>query len=160
MTIIVDTREQKYSHVTRSFDQMGVKWVRSKLLTGDYTRIDSMALVVDRKKDLQEVCGNICQQHDRFRRELERAQENGIKLVFLVESGTVNELPDVMKWDNPRLKESPYALSGVGLYRRMATIQSKYGVEWKFCRHQDTGKRICELLGLRSGPDGTCIHSE
>ena len=38
-------------------------------------------LVVDRKKDLNELCGNVTQQHERFRRELISGKEAGIRLV-------------------------------------------------------------------------------
>ncbi|MDD3411529.1 MAG: ERCC4 domain-containing protein [Eubacteriales bacterium] len=154
-TIIVDTREQKYGHVEKAFERAGVKWLRTKLPIGDYARLDNMSVVVDRKQHLNEVCGNLCQQHERFQRELLRARDNGIKLIILVESGTVKQLEDVKQWQNPRLKVSPYALSGTGLYRRMATMQARYGVEWRFCRHQDAGRVICELLGVEGEWDQT-----
>lgn len=149
-TIIVDTREQKYSHVTAAFDRLGVPWVRSKLLTGDYTRIDTMTTCVDRKKDLIEVCSNLCQQQERFRRELMRAKETGIRLIILVESMHVKTLEDVKAWVNPRLKTSPYSLSGEALYKRMRTIAESYSVEWQFCAHQSAGRRILELLGVEA----------
>ena len=146
--VMVDTREQK-NHVTDYLNKHGISNVRSKLIVGDYTLVNDQSLCIDRKHNLQEVCGNLCQQHERFRAEIMRAKDVGIRLVFLVEHGSgVMMLEDVQAWENPRLKTSPYALSGVGLYRRMLTIQNKYGVEWRFCDKRSTGRIICEMLGV------------
>ena len=77
MTIQIDTREHKHEaeRIEKQFDAMGVAHFRSKLYCGDYQSLDNGRLVIDRKKDLQELCGNVTQQHERFRRELVRAQE-------------------------------------------------------------------------------------
>lgn len=147
---MVDTREQK-NHVTDYLNECGIPNARSKAIVGDYTLVHDQSLCIDRKHNLGEVCGNLCQQHKRFKAEIERAAKLGIKLIFLVEhGGKIKTLEDVQAWKNPRLKTSPCALSGEGLYRRMLTIQNKYGVEWRFCRKQDTGKRICEILGVEA----------
>ena len=148
--VMVDTREQR-NHVTDYLNRNGIPNVRSKMYVGDYTRLDNQTICVDRKQNLQEICGNICQQHTRFKSEMERAKAAGIRLIFLVEHvGAIKTLDDVCNWQNPRLKTSPYALNGVGLYRRMLTIQEKYGVQWQFCDKRSTGKRVCELLGVTS----------
>lgn len=146
MHIIVDTREQKYNHVTKHFDEAGIKWVRSKLICGDYQNPLNPMVVVDRKKDLQEVAGNVCQQHDRFVRELELAKELGYKLIVLVEDPTITSLPNVCSWYNWRRKKNPRAVNGKTLYKIMSTMSDKYGVEWQFTTKQNCGQRIVELL--------------
>jgi hypothetical protein len=146
--IMVDTREQK-NHVTDYMNHHGIANIRSKLYVGDYARLDNQSLAIDRKQHLSEVCSNLCQQHERFRAELLRAQQAGIRMIILVEHGHgVKTLDDVKGWVNPRLKKSPYALSGEGLYKRMCTIRDKYGVEWMFCEKRRTGQTVCELLGI------------
>lgn len=111
--------------------------------------LDNPRIIVDRKQSLSEVAHNVCQDHARFKRELERANEYGIHLIFLVEhGGSIKSLEDVSNWNNPRLKLSPKALSGKGLYKRMLTIQNRYGVEWHFCDKRATGKRIIQLLDI------------
>lgn len=147
MHIIVDTREQKYSHVTQSFDKQGVKWYRSKLICGDYQNPLNPMVVIDRKKDLQEVAGNVCQQHERFIRELELAKELGYKMIVLVEEPTMVRLEDVCHWYNWRRKKNPKAVTGKTLYKIMLTISQKYDVEWKFTSKEKCGERIVELLG-------------
>ena len=147
MNIIVDTREQKYNHVTDYFDSQGIKWYRSKLICGDYQNPLNPTVVIDRKKDLQEVAGNVCQQHDRFVRELELANELGYRMIVLVEEDGINELADVCGWYNWRKKKNPRAVNGKTLYRIMKTMHDKYNVDWMFTTKRDCGKRIVELLG-------------
>ena len=103
MNIQVDTREhsKEWARIKSQFDDLGVSYFRSKLFVGDYQSLDNPRLVIDRKKDLGELCGNVCQQHERFRAELIRAKENGIQIIILVEhGGQIRSLSDVFFWDN------------------------------------------------------------
>lgn len=147
MVIQVDTREQKYEHVTKYFDSQGIKWVKSKCVVGDYVNLENPMVVIDRKKDLQEVAGNVCQQHERFIRELELAKELGYKMFVLVEEPAMICLEDVCHWYNWRRKKNPKAITGKTLYKIMLTISQKYDVEWKFTSKEKCGERIIELLG-------------
>lgn len=107
-------------------------------------------VVIDRKRTLGEVVGNVTQEHERFRRELLRAQEAGIQLIVLVEhSNRIRTVEDVKRWQNPRLRFSPQAMSGERLYAVMLTMSAKYGVEWMFCEKRQTGQRIVEILKER-----------
>lgn len=68
--------------------------------------LDNPRLIIDRKQNLQELCGNVCQQHERFKKELIRAIDAGIRLVILVEHGPdIQSLEDVWFWKNPRKHE-------------------------------------------------------
>ncbi len=166
MTINVDTREHnsEWVRIQKQFDRIGVQYFRSKLYVGDYMSLDNARLVVDRKKDLQELCGNVCQQHERFKKELIRAIEAGIQIVFLVEHGPdIKTLEDVYFWQNPRKHEirwrynkqtgqkekyfiSPKAVDGKQLYKSLCTIQDRYGARFEFCAKEQTGRRIIEIL--------------
>lgn len=149
MTIQIDSREKPKATelIKAAFDKASVKWFVSKLPCGDYQSLDNAKFCIDRKQSLTEVCSNICQDHVRFRDELLRAQEYGIKLIFLVEHGnSIKSLSDVRHWVNPRKTVSPYALDGPELYKRLVTIESKYNTRFYFCTKQDTGKRIIQLL--------------
>lgn len=147
MVIQVDSREQKYDHVTRYFDSQGIKWVRSKCIVGDYVNLENPMVVVDRKKDLQEVAGNVTKDHERFVRELELAKDLGYRLIVLVEEPNISSLPNVCSWFNFRSKKNPKAINGKTLYKIMKTMSDKYGFEWQFTTKQNCGKRIIELLG-------------
>ena len=84
MDIQIDTREKQRAirKILKTFDDNGVKHFSSKLLVGDYMSLDNPRLIIDRKQNLQELCGNVCQQHERFKRELLKAINAGIQLVI------------------------------------------------------------------------------
>ena len=147
MIIQVDSREQKFDHVTKYFDLQGIKWVKSKCVVGDYVNLENPMVVIDRKKDLQEVAGNVCQQHERFVRELELAKELGYKMIILVEEPNITSLPKVCSWYNWRRKKNPKAISGKTLHKIMSTMSEKYDITWEFTTKANCGKRIIELLG-------------
>lgn len=144
-----DSREKPHAikNILAYFDRHGIDAVRMKLDVGDYMTDPPGRVSVDRKQNLGEVVGNVCQQHKRFSAECLRAKEAGIKLIFLVEhGGQIKSLEDVREWKNPRLDYSPYAVSGKRLYQIMKTYETKYGVRWEFCDKRSTGRRIVELL--------------
>lgn len=165
MTIQVDSREHQHAiqDILAEFDKQGVKHYTSKLYCGDYMSLDNPRLVIDRKQNLHELCGNVCQQHERFRAEMQRAKENGIKIIFLCEHGrNIKALDDVLWWTNPRetyrekvegvwVTKHRKVIQGDTLYKILNTMQNRYGVEFLFCEKKDTGKRIIELL--RGGND-------
>lgn len=149
MTCIVDTREkpQAIQKILAEFERQNVKVIRSKLWVGDYQRLDNPMLTIDRKANLAELCNNVVQDHKRFRAELQRAQENGVKVIVLVEhSKNIRTLEDVIHWVNPRLRVSPLAVSGERLYRILSTMSKTYNVDFEFCTKDETGARIIELL--------------
>ena len=119
----------------------------------------------DTKKDIQELVGDICgKQHDRFRDECILAQNNGIRLIILVEneeidikpnvtSPYISRLEDLHKWVNPRLwvrrngrQAYPNATRGQTLMKACMTMQKKYGVEFAFCKPTTAGREIIKLL--------------
>lgn len=160
MIIQIDSREKARAiqQIVAEFDRRGIVHPISKLWVGDYMNYDNPRLVVDRKQNLLEVCSNVTQDHDRFRREMVRAQENGIKIVFLVEHGDgITCLEDVIFWENPRrwklkrvdgrmVRYETKATTGETLYNILTTIQARYGCEFQFCSKQETGRRIVEIL--------------
>lgn len=165
MQIQVDTREhaKEWERIKGQFDDLGVQYFRSKMYVGDYQSLDNPRLVIDRKKDLQEICSNVCQQHERFKAELLRAKEQGIKLVILCEHGAdIKTLEDVFFWQNPRKYQirwktvngkrvkdviSAKAVDGNQLYKSLCTIRDRYNVDFVFCRKEETGQKIIEILG-------------
>lgn len=129
--------------------------------------LGTYTIAVDTKKDMQEIIGNICgKSHPRFRDECILAQNNGIKLYVLIENvDGVKSVEDVFKWRNPRLERynrikymqscgkwlnasipiTP-PTSGKTLAKSMLTMQLKYGVEFVFCRPEEAGEKVIELL--------------
>ena len=165
MNIQVDSREhqKEWERIKQQFDDLGVQYFRSKLYVGDYQSLDNPRLVIDRKKDLQELCGNVCQQHERFKNELVRAMQNGIKIIILCEHGPdIQTVEDVFFWQNPRKHKviwrtvngkkvktvvSEKAVDGCQLYKSLCTIRDRYNVDFVFCQKDETGQKIVEILG-------------
>lgn len=149
MVIQIDSREKAHAitRILAEFNSQGVQYFVSKLPVGDYMTLDNAKLVIDRKQNLQELCGNVIQQRSRFVAELERAKRYGIKLIILCEhGGNIKTLTDVMHWENPRLKESPLAVSGERLFKILSAMSKKYDVGILFCDKRSTGRRIIEIL--------------
>lgn len=142
MILLEDTRNQPGKHDMKNqyFSEHGIEVRRTKLYTGDYTLPTDQSVCIDTKKDIQELVGDICgKSHERFRNELIRAQESGIKLYILVEnyggeiqqSGifnkTVRSIDDLFDWKNPRLfimrpdikQIIGYRRSGTPIYKRV-----------------------------------------
>ena len=150
MTIQIDTREKSRAikQIVSYFDETGIQHYTSKLYVGDYMSLDNPRVVIDRKQNLQEICGNVCQQHERFTNELKRARENGIKIIILCEHGSnIKTLADVQGWVNPRLRTSPKAVSGKQLFKILFTIGQRSDVDFVFCDKRMTGYMIAKILG-------------
>lgn len=156
MVIQVDSREKRHiiERILNGFDRRGVQFYISKLYKGDYMNIDNPRLVVDRKQNLAEVAYNFTDARkttrgysSRFENEMAEAKKLGIKIVFLIEhGGPIKTIEDVAKWVNPRLQESPMAISGERIYRKMLAFQNYYGVEFQFCDKAHTADKIIEIL--------------
>ena len=161
MIIQIDSREKAKAiqKIIEEFDRQGIKHPVSKLMVGDYMNYDNPRVIVDRKQNLTEVCSNVCQDHERFRRELVLAKENGIQLIILCEHGKdIKSLEDVIFWKNPRSEKrkkidgkwqtvQTNAMKGDVLYKILTTLQEKYGVRFEFCDKEETGRKIVEILG-------------
>lgn len=168
LDIQIDSREKARAirNIIKTFDESGVNHFSSKLLVGDYMNLDNPRLIIDRKQDLQELHGNVCQQHERFKRELLKAMQANIQLIILIEHGEdIKSLEDVYffyqqpmeRWryvtriiagEKKRLREKymQQAIDGKTMYKSMRTIRDRYNVRFEFCQKKDTGKKIIELL--------------
>lgn len=147
--IIVDSREKKWDHIRQYFDENGIEYEIRKLDVGDY--FQQGRVVVDRKQNLQELCGNLSKgEHNiiRFTNECKRAKKQGIKLIVLVEGTICKSVKDVAKWKSKFTKHS-----GKWLTDKMFNLTISYDVEWQFCRKSETAKRILEILSNDSGRD-------
>lgn len=143
-----------------TIDRRGGK-LKKQDLVGD------IKVSVDTKKDLLEVCGNICSKaHSRFRDEIILAQKVNAKLIILIEEAGIDSIDDVFRWQNPRMyrynkikymhergrwqnvalpKAAP--TSGQTLAKAMLTLENKYGCKFMFCKPSETAEQITEILG-------------
>lgn len=147
--IQIDTREkpQAIANIKAFFDKHNIEYIDKKMDIADYCVIGKENLVIDRKRNLQEVAQNLCSNDkSRFWREVRLAYQNHVRMIVLVEQSGINDLRDVRNWQSKYQR-----LSGVRLQEEMYRIAMAYGIEWKFCHKNSTGKVICELLGVDYG---------
>lgn len=90
MVIICDTRERKNDHILDYFKENGIKYRIEKLDTADYSMVFpnypeiglDRKILVERKGSLDEICGNLTKDRDRFIREFERVKDEHLHLVL------------------------------------------------------------------------------
>ena len=147
--IIVDSREKKWDHIRKYFEANGIEFEIKKLDAGDYFSTDQGDVVVDRKQNLQELCGNLSKGNGniiRFTNECRRAKEQGIRLVVLIEGTNCQTVKDVSGWKSKYTKHS-----GKWLTDKMFNLTVSYNVEWQFCKKNETAEKILEILKYDSG---------
>ena len=148
--LISDTREKKNQHVLSYFDKVGIKYEIAKLDFGDYMDVNRPYLSIDRKQNIAELAKNCTADHERFRRELERAQKANTTLVVLVEQNRykdrdrwihVESVEDLMLWESPHT-----TIRGEKVYRVLRSWMAKYPLRVEFCDKRSTGRRIYEII--------------
>ena len=97
MTVIIDTREQVNEHITDFLDKHKVGYISRKMDIGDYSvQLEDNTLekdfVVERKANIDELCGNLTADRDRFEREFLRAKAHGTKVFLVVENASWNDI--------------------------------------------------------------------
>ena len=171
--IYVDTRQQAGKHVIKDewWASHGVSTTRVKLDFGDYMT-DGSNISVDTKRNIAEIAQNINgKEHDRFKRECQRAAAAGYRLIILVEnSDGVYNFDSLTEWTNdhcrycgeykkkkcdPRDSSTKCAkhgtrkpIQGDRLAKAMQTMAERYGVRFAFCPPDDSARLICSLLGV------------
>lgn len=155
MVIFEDTRQQagKHENIHKYCEKHGIRIVRSKLAVGDYMLAGEGGggISVDSKQSVAEIASNCFQEHDRFRAECLLAKECGIQLIVLIEEtlpgGRLDNWRSPIGWDGlPMHRFRPEVLRKV-----MLTMQEEYGVKFRFCHPNSTGKQLIEYLtGVRT----------
>lgn len=150
MVIIEDSRQKKGLHELKhtAWEAHGDQVVRCALSCGDYALPPAVA--VDTKANLQEIAQNIggtTEEHNRFRRELIRARDQGTHLYILIENTDgVRTFEDLRAWINPRLIKSARAITGDRLAKAMQTMQERYGCTFVFCEPHEAAAYIYRIL--------------
>ena len=148
MVIVEDSRNQigKHKNINAYLKSVGVRVIRSKLIVGDYVIANRQDTSIDTKKDMVEVSQDIFQDHKRFRAECELAKDCEIRLVVLIEDNSVANYDELLTWVNPQPNRSALTPNGERCFKVMKAMEYTYGVEFRFCKKQDTGKTILSIL--------------
>lgn len=150
--LLIDSREKPKAirSIVKYFDSIGLVHETSKLFIGDYQDFNRPQIIVDRKQNIAELAKNCTADHERFRRELERAQKANTTLVALVEQNRykdrdrwihVESVEDLMLWESPHT-----TIRGEKVYRVLRSWMAKYPLRVEFCDKRNTGRRIYEII--------------
>lgn len=150
--LLIDTREKPRAiqNIIKTLDDANIIHESTKLLFGDYRDWNRPDIVIDRKQNIAELAKNCTIEHDRFKREMEKAKKAGATLVILVEQNRyksgdkwihVDDISDLLLWDSPHT-----TIRGEKVFRVLRSWQSKYPIRVEFCDKRSTGKRIIEII--------------
>lgn len=170
-TIYCDTRQHEGKHVIKEkwWRSHGIELVQRALPFADYWA-DGSNVAVDTKKDVQELAMDVGKDHERFRRECEKARDAGYRLVILVERAeryctraalaqwvsTVCRrcrMCDPREVKGRRCRRGNKPLQGATVAEIIGDMSEKYGVRFEFVSATECPRRVCELLGIDYGED-------
>lgn len=147
ITILVDTREQPTRRSIQRLESMNFPYERQKLNFGDYSAkvtlnngevvsfADSFA--IERKMNIDELCGCFCRSRERFSREFERARQSGAKLYLLIENAT---------WENVYNGKYRSQMNSSALVASMLAWLARYNCQLIFCKAETSGKLISDIV--------------
>lgn len=105
-------------------------------------------IVIERKKDLNELCCNLFDKKDsegltRFERELKRSKEQGIKVILLVEIDNMHS--KIMSSKHFRYdkasKVSPKSFNSI-----LRSLQARYDISIEYCEKNQSARLIHDIL--------------
>ena len=142
LKIIADSREQVNQHLTAYWDKKNVPYFTRKLDVGDYSaQIGDLTLerdiAVERKRNIDEICGNLSQDRDRFEREFLRAKAKGTKVFLIIENST---------WSDIYLHNYRSQLSPKSLMASLMSWQIRFNITVIFCEPENTPRLIHQIL--------------
>lgn len=150
--ILTDTRQQKENYIIKEFDKQGILHIRTGLPSADYMALRynngfylDYTTLIDTKKDLEEISGNLCntQNHERIKKEIFKARELGCKnFIFLIADNKIKTIQDLQNWSSKRTR-----VKGSVLLKIMRTMSERYGIRFIICEKKKIGKKVIELLG-------------
>lgn len=128
--------------MTGWFDKKKIPYKTRKLDTGDYSAMLGeytleQEVVIERKHNLDEICGNFTVERERFEREMLRAKAYNTKVFLIIENASWSDI----FLGNYRSKLEPKSLVG-----SLFSWQAKYNLTIIFCKPEETGRLIHGLI--------------
>lgn len=137
--------------------------VAVKLNAGDYAYAPSNILI-DTKKDVDELSMDVGKDHARFVREIDRAAVSGYRLVILIEQHPeFNDREKLRHWAgyvcrkcrrcNPnrgdRCRTRKYTpMHGARLAKILDKLEENHGAKFVFCSKSKSAQVICDMMGI------------
>lgn len=148
MILQIDSRESNNKRIKEYFDNIGQEYFISKLPCGDYANPQNMKIIVELKHShndgLGELVMNLCRSvnHQRFKNEVMLSKKIGVeRFIVLIASKDITSVDEIHLWKNKYGKVKPETFEKI-----VKTFRDKYDVEFQFCKPNECGKKIIELL--------------
>ena len=152
--ILTDTRQQRENHITKTFDKQGIIHIRTGLPSADYMALRyeegkglylDYSVLIDTKKDLLELCGNLTKDHDRLVREIDKGHELGCEeFVFIIGDTKIKTIEDIKKWSSPHTKVKGYVLLKI-----MQTFKEHHNCKFVIVPKKEVGNKVIDLLSKK-----------
>ena len=152
--ILTDTRQQRENHITKTFDKQGIIHIRTGLPSADYMALRyeegkglylDYSVLIDTKKDLLELCGNLTKDHDRLVREIDKGHELGCEeFVFIIGDTKIKTIEDIKKWSSPHTKVKGYVLLKI-----MQTFKEHHNCKYVIVPKKEVGDKVIDLLSKK-----------
>ena len=141
LTVLCDTREQD-RHVEDYFKQKKIPQITRKLDVGDYScQLGDVSferdIVVERKHNLDEICGNFTVERERFEREFLRAKAYGTKVVLIVENAS---------WSDIFIGNYRSKLNSKSLVGSLLSWMVRFNITILFCKPEESARIIYSLF--------------
>lgn len=147
MVIICDSREKPTAEAKKRWESFGVPYRIQALKSGDYTAEFTLPngdtfcmediVIIERKMSLTEICGNFCQNRDRFIREFERIKGVGAKVYLLIEEAS---------WEDAYKGKYRSQMHPNALIANLTAWMARYATQILFCDAQTTPRLIKDIL--------------
>jgi hypothetical protein len=147
MVILYDSREQPTAALERRRDGFNRPSLRKALAYGDYSCLYTLPngetqtlekeIIIERKASLSEICTNFTAGRERFKREFERAVNDGAKTFIIIEDAG---------WENAYAGKYKSKLNPRSLVASLLAWSCKYNITIYFCKSETTGCLIADIL--------------
>lgn len=168
LKILVDTREHPNTKFVKRIKSMGVPAEWHKLDFGDYSAAATLSdgseyslettVCIERKMDIDELCGCFCKERARFTREFERAKKAGAKIYLLIEGAS---------WEKIYRHNYMSLMTPNALVASITAWLARYDCVLLFCQTETSGRLIKEILYREIkerlstiGDDDTCSKAD
>ena len=135
LTIVCDTRERD-THCEEYFKKNKIPCIVRKLDTGDYScqlgeQSFERDVVVERKHNLDEICGNFTVERERFEREFMRAKAYGTKVYLIIENAT---------WADIFIGNYRSKLNSKSLFGSLLSWMVRFNITVLFCKPEESAR--------------------
>ena len=152
ITICIEVKKSTYGNPVQYYIKdkglkVGDYTIAVQLPTGEVINFQDK-VVIERKADLNELCCNFFDKKDvegktRLERELDRAKEQGIKVILLVEVDNMHSKilsSKYFRFDKAS-KVSPASFNAI-----LRSLQAKYDISIEYCKKEHSARLIHDIL--------------